>query len=84
MCWRRLTTISLSTATTPLVTSSRHPDERLKQAVKALEGINKALQQVVRSLPSAREDREAARRQHAALVEKLVKTQPHRGAETEA
>jgi hypothetical protein len=54
-----------------MVTSSRHPEERLKRAMKALEDINKALTHIARATPNATQAREAAR-QNAALFEKLL------------
>lgn len=41
-----------------MVTSSRHPDERLKQATKALENVNKALVQIARTMPSSKQMQE--------------------------
>lgn len=61
--------------------SSRHPDERLKQAVKALENINKALVRIARSTPDAKQARETATH-NATLIEKLL-GQPATGERTD-
>lgn len=54
-----------------MVTSSRHPEERLKRAVKALEDINKTLIRVAGAAPTARRAQEAAE-QNAALIERML------------
>lgn len=43
---------------TMVASSSRHPEERLKQAVKALENINRALVQIARAKPNSRQVQE--------------------------
>jgi hypothetical protein len=53
-----------------MVTSSRHPDERLKQAVKALENIHKTLVQIARAKPNAKQAQELTGQ--AELLERLV------------
>jgi hypothetical protein len=54
-----------------MVTSSRHPDERLKRAVKSLEDINKTLVRIAGAAPKARHAQETAE-QNAALIEKML------------
>jgi hypothetical protein len=54
-----------------MVTSSRHPEERLKQAVKALEGINKTLARIAQTAPKARQARQTAE-ENASLIERRL------------
>jgi hypothetical protein len=54
-----------------MVTSSRHPEERLKRAMNALEEINKTLVRIASAVPKSGGAQETAE-QNAVLIEKML------------